>query len=369
VTVDELRKTTLLFLESNHMAHMGTGIYKYSAAVTSPTLYASCYAAMTKSLWNDTQTLRSEDKTQWAAYINSFQGEDGLFLDPVIYNQGWYQGDPLDCGRPHLTCHAIVALTALGAAASKPFSFLGAYAEPNRLLRWLRERDWGERVAWTGNEIMNIGMLLQYTRDFHGDEKAGRAIKLMLEWLSENHVHPETGMWGSLDLSLPMNRSHAVMAAYHWWPLFFYDKYPIPYMEKAIDTVLATQNPNDGFGCGGHNPEEPYKSSACEDIDSIDPLARFSRITAYRSADIRAALEKSADWVLKNRMPDGGFVFMLDRAFEYGHPQLLGEKNQGAMFPTWFRTLSLAILGKALPDNMIGQYPWNFVRCPGYQFW
>ena len=257
----EVREKTLLFLESNRMALQGTGAYKYSASVTSPTLYASCYAAMTKSLYNDIQTLSLEDKTQWAAYINSFQDYDGLFRDPVIYNQGWYKGDPLDCGRPHLTCHAIVALTALDVAAAKPIAFIGEYTEPNHLLRWLRDRDWGERVAWTGNEIMNIGMLLQYSRDFHGNVKAGRCMKLILEWLSESHVNRETGMWGSMDLSNPMNRSQAVMAAYHWWPLFLYDGYQIPYMERAIDTVLETQNPNGGFGCGAHNPYEPYKNT------------------------------------------------------------------------------------------------------------
>ncbi|HUU21332.1 MAG TPA: hypothetical protein VM389_02235, partial [Phycisphaerae bacterium] len=84
---------------------------------------------------------------------------------------------------------------------------------------------------------------------------------------------------------------------------------------------------------------------------------------------IRQALASAARWVLDNRMPDGGFVFVLDRAFEYGHPQLRGEANAGAMFPTWFRTLSLAIIGKALPDHPLGRYPWGFVRCPGCQFW
>lgn len=68
-------------------------------------------------------------------------------------------------------------------------------------------------------------------------------------------------------------------------------------------------------------------------------------------------------------MPDGGFVFVLDREFEYGHPQLKGAANAGAMFPTWFRLLSLALIGKALPSHVLGQIPWRFSDCPGMQFW
>jgi len=39
------------------------------------------------------------------------------------------------------------------------------------------------------------------------------------------------------------------------------------------------------------------------------------------------------------------------------------------MFPTWFRTLTLAYLGQALPDSVVGQCDWQFCGCPGLQFW
>ncbi|MEI8352364.1 MAG: hypothetical protein WCG36_08630, partial [bacterium] len=240
---------------------------------------------------------------------------------------------------------------------------------PDALVRWLEARDWGERVAWTGNEIMNVGVLLQYARDFQNDTRAGRAVVVLLEWLSTHHVNPATGVWGDVAVAEPIWRSHAVQAAYHWWPLFFYDGVPIPHIERAIDTVLATLNPLGGFGCGVHNPAEPFMSSACEDIDSIDPLCRMMQLADYRHADIEAALVKAADWVLTNQMPDGGFVFIRNAPFEYGHSELRGERNSGAMFPTWFRLLSLALIGKAVPNHSLGQVPWRFLRCPGMQFW
>ncbi len=95
----------------------------------------------------------------------------------------------------------------------------------------------------------------------------------------------------------------------------------------------------------------------------------MSQRTSYRRADVAAALRKAADWVLTNRTPDGGFVFLRDRAFAYGHRQLRSRAGQGAMFPTWFRLLSLAFVGVTLPDHPLARIPWRFVRCPGMQFW
>ncbi|MHB9025130.1 MAG: hypothetical protein ACYC7E_13315 [Armatimonadota bacterium] len=309
------------------------------------------------------------ERKAWTTDLNAHQDDDGLYRDPVIFGQGWYAGDPLWCGRSHLTCHVIMALACLGGVAEKSLRWLDPWRDADALVRWLEARDWGERVAWTGNEIMNIGTLLQYARDFQGDTRAGNAVTVLLEWLSTHHVHSETGVWGHVDTTDPIWRSHAVQAAYHWWPLFFYDGIPIPYPERAIDTVLATHHPPGGFGWGVHNAADPFTSSACEDIDSIDPLCRMMQVTDYRRADIQAVLTQAAEWVLTNQMPDGGFVFIRNRPFEYGHPELRGEAGQGALFPTWFRLLSLALIGTALPEHPLGQIPWRFMRCPGMQFW
>ena len=345
------------------------GRYRYGATCRQATLYSSCAAAMARHLVGDLDHASAAERAAWIAYLNAHQDDDGLFRDPVIFDQGWYAGDPPWCGRPHLTCHAIAALACLGGTAPKPITWLDPWRDPVALVRWLEARDWGERVAWTGNEIMNVGNLLQYARDFQNDSRAGTAVAVLLEWLSTHHVNPVTGVWGDVEVTDPVWRSHAVQAAYHWWPLFFYDGAPIPHLERAIDTVLATQNPAGGFGWGVHNPAEPFKSSACEDMDSIDPLCRMLQLSDYRRNEIRAALAKAAAWVQSNQMPDGGFVFVKDRPFEYGHPQLHSEASRGAMFPTWFRLLSLALIGKALPEHPLGRVPWQFVRCPGMQFW
>jgi len=367
--VEKLRLQTLVFISGHRLTTRGVGVYRYSLSCQQPTLYSSSYAAMTRHLLGDLDRLSDDGRAAWISYLNSHQDADGLYRDTVIFDQGWYAGDPPWCGRSHLTCHVITALACLGGMAEKPLRWLDPYRDVNTLIRWREERDWGARVAWTGNEIMNVGTLLQYARDFQNDDRAGHAVTALLEWLSTHHDDPETGVWGDVDVRDPIWRSHAVQAAYHWWPLFFYDGVPIPHVERAIDTVLATQNSARGFGCGVHNPADPLTSSACEDIDSIDPLCRMMQVTEYRREEIQVALTGAADWVLSNQVDDGGFVFIKDRSFEYGHPEMRNEANQGEMFSTWFRTLSLALIGMAMPDHPLGRIPWQFVHCPGMQLW
>ncbi len=141
------------------------------------------------------------------------------------------------------------------------------------------------------------------------------------------------------------------------------------YPERAVDSCLTTQNACGGFGLGVHTGSD-RESSACEDIDSIDPPARLLfRDPPYRRDDIRRALDRGAEIVLAAQAGDGGFQFVRGRRFEYGHPQLAADATEGAMFPTWFRTLTLAYLGKALPDSPLGRVPWRFGNCPGIQFW
>jgi len=389
----ELKARTLSFIERQRMADMGIGQYRETEKSATATLGNSYCAAMARSLYSDLDRLTNDERQAWIGYFDRHQDDDGLFRDPpAVYGEkppsadpssasrcpvysiptgaeaGQFSGDPLWNGRAGATCGVVTALACLGSVARKPLRFLrvNRFDDADTIVRWLESRDWTDQVACTGNEIMNVGVLLQYARDFQNDDRAGAAIATLLEWMATHHVNPATGVWGDGDVSDPIRRSHAVQAAYHWWPLFFYDGVTLPYVEHAIDTVLATQNPNGGFGCGVHNPKEPWKSSACEDIDSTDPLARLAQKTPYRKEDIRQALAKAAEWVLKNQVDDGGFVFVLDQP-----PFWLKdiEANTGVIWTTWFRTLSLAIIGKALPEHPLGQYDWNFVKCPGYQFW
>ncbi len=340
--------------------------WRYSREVTQPTLYSSCYAALTLSLCGELDGLALSEREAWLAWLDVHQDDDGLYRDPVIFGQGWYADDPLWCGRTHLTCHVLPALAALGGVARREFTWLRPYADPDRVTRWLDGLDFGARVAWSGNEILNVGTLLQYARDRHHDDAAGRAVTALLDWLDTHHLDPATGLWGP-PVTDRIRLSHGVQAAYHWWLLYFYDGRPVPYPERAVDSVLATRNQLGGFGCGTHHPSDPDRGSACEDIDSIDPLARLSYVTGHRADEVREALAGAVAWVRSTRTADGGFPFVPGEPFAYGHPELSAGAGVGAMFPTWFRTLSVALAEQALTA---AEQPatWRFVDCPGYQF-
>ncbi|WP_437222790.1 hypothetical protein SH661x_002945 [Planctomicrobium sp. SH661] len=368
--IDAVRKRTLDFIESMRFTDGAYGRYRYAAASSKPTLYSSSYAAMTRLLYRDLKGITEAQREEWVDYLQSHQDDDGLFRDPVIFGEGWYTDDPLWCGRPHLSCHVLTAMSCLGAVAKKPMRWLDQFLNRDDLVRWLEGRDWGKQVAWAGNEVLNVGTIMQYARDFQGNDRCGAAVETIREWMTER-CDPKSGLWGvgALDLREPMELSHAVQAAYHFWLLWFYDRQPIPYADKAIVEVLRTQNSQGSFGCGVHNSSKPEDGSACEDIDSIDPLARLMATSKSNRSMIGRSLMRAEPWLLSNQVEDGGFYFMRRQGFSYGHPQLTSEANGGGMFPTWFRTLTLAYLGKALPESVCGQFQWKFSRCPGLQFW
>ena len=361
--MDVFRDRILAFMEHQRIVDGSIGKYRYSQTSTKPTLYSSTYAAMTHSLFNNLDNFSGEERQAWVDYFNKHQGDDGMFHDPALacVSSGVCYG-----GGPHMAGHILTAIVCLGGMAAKTFALVDRYVDPNALTAWLENLNWGEynsrpdeSFGCSGNRIMNLITLFQYARDYQNDDRAGKAMDVYYDWMDSRN-NPKNGIWGILDISQPKNLSNSIHAAFHFWAPYFYDKRPVPHPERAIDAVLATQNEYGSFSQGVHNGEEPLKGSACDDIDSMAPLVYITQQTDYRRDDVREALVKGCNWVLKNWMEDGGFVFMLDRAYQYGDPELKHEKNVSGMFPTWFRVLSLAVTAQVLPETTLSKYPWNY---------
>lgn len=353
---EEFKGRVLKFVSSLRTDESGVR-YRYSENCETPVLYASAYACMTLSILNELHKLDPEKKTQWKDYFDSFQNEnDGLFYDPAVQNIHFNDSDWW--GARHLALHMISAYTDLGLKPKYPFRFLERFYEESYLNEWLQSHRHafnGKMTSDVDNQLMNIGCLLQYQRDFFGDQKAGEALNRIQKYL-KTIVNLNTGMWGDDNVSSADARSRKVQFAYHLLPLFFYDNDYSFNLQKLEKHAFDTQNRFGGFGVA-------CNSSACEDIDSIDILVRIAEKTAQRKP-IYESLSKGFSWVLCNQVEDGGFVFRLNESFEYGHPEMSSLKNQGAIFPTWFRTLSIAYLCRYL------QIPHDFkiTRCPGYEF-
>jgi len=352
-----IRHRTLSYIESNQKPEISFGAYSYKPGGP-PILYASCYAALTRKLYNDLAGISKSSRHEWIRYIQSFQKDDGMFYDPLIdiplaREIDWW-------GWRHLTLHALMALGALGGLAEKRFEIIRPFKKKESISTWLESRNWQIDPASVSNEIQNCAVMLQYARDFHGEAWCHDSLLEMYDWLDKRQ-DPKTGLWGER-FDNKVRLSNGVQTGYHLWLLYFYDGRPIQYMDRIIDSCLATQNGYGGFGV-------PLNSSACEDIDSIDPLVRFSSLTNHRKQDVRQALEKALVWILANVNPDGGWVFRRCEAFQYGHDLMRAKAEESSMFPTWFRTLTLAYLGKALTHRPIGCHPWTDLTIPGLQFW
>lgn len=335
-------------------------VYEYSYSETSdvPSLYSSLYALMYFDLINKKEVLTTENKEKWINYIKSFQSDDGLLRDPSVSNDiaeviDWW-------GWRHLTLHGMMGLTILGGKFDKKFKVIEDLKQDDHWINFLESRDWKNKPDWVSNEIQNYGTMLQYSRDNFGDQKSDEMINILFDFLDEKQ-DPETGLWGPpFDNKYYLSRG--VQTAYHFLLLYFYDKREINYVDSIIDSCLKTQNKFGGFGV-------QLNSSACEDIDSIDPLSRLYFMTNYKNHEIEKSLEKALKWVLVNQNEDGGFVFSRYAPFMYGHGNMSSVKNESAMFPTWFRTLSLACLSKVVDDSDLRKINWKFVDCPGLQFW
>jgi len=333
--------------------------YRYSQTSQSVSLYASAYACMTRSILGKGPDLSASDRAAWIDYFDSFQNcSDGLFYDPALVNDIYAESDWW--GARHLALHMISAYTDLGGRPRHPFYFLEPYYDEGFVQSWLSQYDWGSAAIGKedpDNKIMNIGCLLQYQRDAWDDPKAGAALEFIKAYLKQQ-INPSTGMWGGFNPQDKHQRSRMVQFAYHLFPIFFYDGDFSFNAERIVELVLQTQNRFGGYGVA-------LNSSACEDIDSIDILIRFH---PYVNKDLQeridVSLRSAMSWVLANQVNDGGFVFRLYESFRYGSDNTSSKSNEGAMFPTWFRTLSLAYMTRFLSIEN------GFVvtRCPGYEF-
>lgn len=354
--LEEIRASSLAYVTRNRRSeeHIGRYAFKVSGP---PLLYASCYAALLRHLFGDLDVLSASDRRQWATYIQGHQGDDGLFRDPLI---NCPLAEQIDWwGWRHLTLHALMALAALDATAEKTFRLLDPFKKRGEVIRWLESRTWAESAANVSNEVQNYGTFLQYARDRQGQDWCQDVLDEMCRWLDRSQ-DAATGLWGPR-FDTPYDLSQGVQAGYHIWMLYFYDGRPVQYEDKIIDSCLATQNKFGGFGV-------LLNSSACEDIDSVDPLVRLYHCVDHRRTDIQHSLQRALPWILANHNRDGGWVFRRYQRLEYGHPLMAAGPQESSMFPTWFRCLTLAYLFQIPVATETNPIKWRFLDCPGHQF-
>ncbi len=347
------KKNVLSYIKTNQLK--SNYEYKFANSKKNADLYSSVYAAMTLGLFDEIKNLTKKEKTNWTNYILSFQNENGLFTDEYlksslsdkIHYWGWF----------HLLPHLIIALDYLDSKPKYDFKFIYKMFENKTIEEWLETRSWRENYLAVSNEIMNITVLLQYSRDTFNNDLAKEYVKRILVWLKANHIDNKTGLWGEKTLRSSLDISKAVKTAYHFMPMFLYDNdLEKLNIEDFIKYVLQTQNV---FGTYG----TCYLADGCEDMDSVYLLTQLP-ISKVHSKEVEDSVKLFFNKVFVNMNSDGGFVFKRMASFQYADSRLQSNKDESNMFGTWFRALSIAYACEFLKiDN-----DFSFSKMPGYQF-
>lgn len=323
----------------------------FSQSADAETLYSYVYFVMLAGLLDI--HLEANIRKQIIEKIKCAQCSDGLFYDNTVLNYQYLNGD--GWGARHFIPHVIIALERLHEKPDYELSFLKPFMDCKGMRSVIEALDW-QHVWGTSNFVMNIGVCMQYARDFMEQDCYNDSIKAVQDWLCSN-VREDNGMWYRGSTINKKTGYEIIRGAYHLYPLLIYDGVDFPYKERAIDLLLQMQNPFGGF-------DFRKNSGACEDIDAIEPLIRLGILCkGYRENDIKDVICRAFFWVAQNQMEDGGFVYRRGERFLYGHKNMSCNVNESNLFATWFRYLSIEYMYEYLAEkeNLL-------IRVPGYEY-
>lgn len=315
------------------------------------TLYGTCYALLARHYLGSDQALPPST----LQFLQAAQDPDtGMMTGPELCD--WSPPPSAIHDREHLlfhlTCAALPACQQFGVSLRHPLKQARQFCDLDSLRAWLDRRQL--KAAWLeGNNLLFAGQLLVYMRDVERLPEAGPALEMWFDWLDQR-VDPKTGLWG---LAEGASRFEAMCGGYHQLLVYHHDKRPIHHPRALVNTVLSLQHPDGGFAPDGGG-------GACEDVDAVDILVNLYKQQDYRRPDIRLALRRCLRLLLALQNPDGGFPYSGYRPKDpISHMQVPGthtRRGTSAMFPTWFRAHTLALIAQVLTDEPPLQHPFRF---------
>ena len=287
----------------------------------------------------------------------------------------------------------------MGGKAEYPFRFLEGWKNPEKVVSWLKQLDWNKGVWVSGNLAMFLGICLIKDYEVTREKKTGDALEAFLKWHDE-FQDPKTGFWGT-NCGAPMH--NAMFGAMHQFLLYYYLDRPIKYVDKIVDKTVTIQQSDGIFSPKGGG-------GGCEDLDAVDILVNMYGRMNYRRNDIKETLRKTINPIILTQGEDGGFLWArninsvsakylqvltsIERikdvncwsymTMEAVYGQLRGNKKprtpkgwtqtaiptlESDIFSTWFRSLSLALVSKVLPENPYAKIEWKFLKSPGLGYY
>lgn len=335
--------------------HVEGAKYYFSEDAMKPTLYASVFACLIRGFYKD---ISKEEKKEWIEYFNSCQRKkDGLFMDDVVTDD-FYLNFRQGYGARHLIGHITIAYDRLEAVPQYEFAFLDEYKKPDDVIKWLSSLDY-HRIWGSSNEILNIGTAMQFARDRMG-LPFDASIAAMEDYLIKN-IRKEYGLWYDGEIKNNSDLYEAIRGVYHIIPILKYDNIDIPSASNCLDLLYKSQNKWGGF-------DSMIGSSACADIDAIDPLLRLALQENINPDEIKDMLDKAERWIYFNQNDDGGFVFGRKNAFNWeDNENLYSAKQHSNIFATWFRSLSLQLIDNYKNNNNEHRIWTPGMECPLYR--
>jgi len=367
----ELRRSLRLFRDGSTFRFTPNG---------NATLLSTCFGVLLAELCGDLRAAPDE-YDPIASTISARQDQDGFWRDPIFWPgdlKGEHTPEYVLWQQSYFALHA---LDSLGKSPLRPLKFVEPFVEPARAVQWLRERDF--RNFWyASNEIMWLMSFLAWLES-DGMAAAGRALDAMLDELDYSQ-DPRTGFWGTDRGATLLN---GMAGAFHIYYFYLWRRRPVRYVEAIIENTLSLQQPDGLFHPGGGG-------GSCHDLDAVDILVEFSRISTHRSRDVASALDRASRGLMITRNPDGGFCerrWKPRRSWKrrlgeaIGLDTLLGKRraveepiywysgwvrmecrvNESNIWATWFRPLAWALISARYPERYGDAGGWTFRRLPG----
>jgi hypothetical protein len=395
-----IRGNVLDWLEDLRDKNGTYGTYKMSEN-TGATLFSSCFAVFLRKLYNDIDSISTNEVEEWVNYIQSCQDDKtGLFIDPTLKRNGKFS---TDLGKTHgfgytswqSTTFCLSALNVFDAEERHPLRFLDEWKEPDKIESWLSSLDWRKNTWCNGNLAMFLGIVLIHDMESTNSSNTKECVEAFFRWHDENQ-DPETGFWGT-DYGTSIDKG--LFGAMHQYLLYYYLNRNLKFMDKIVDNTLLLQQPDGLFSVQGGG-------DGCMDLDSIDTLVNMHLRIDYKRPIIEKAMKRAFIATLDLQGEDGGFLWtrryrfgiknwcnlggsiLHHRDINYGisscKDAVLGQflfydrprlspgwtanpipTNESDIFSTWFRSLNLALISKILPKCPYSEFDWGFLEAPG----
>ena len=237
--------------------------------------YASADIAILRTIMGEdlATSLTTPQRTQWLAYLNSFQNPtDGSFQDLAHHSQ------------LHANGTAVGAIGALGGQIAHPVRLYEPFATPDKLIPWLESAvDWS--AQWAASHLFWGGI-----HCFSLSSRASRPwLDTLFTWLDAN-LDPQTGWWRK---GIPhTDRHQGLGGAAHILPVYQHHHRPFPFPRQIVDSVLALQ-----LDAGNW-----HQGSASFSYLDLDALYAYDfcrqQIGDYRASDIQASVSRFSRWLL-----------------------------------------------------------------------